>query len=195
MAELKKAELKKGELNPEAAQAAPVTPELQQEIEQFLYAEARLVDERRYRDWYALLADDLRYWMPLRFNRLARERDHELSGVDESAWFDETKASMDMRLKRLETGVAWAEEPPSRVRHLISNVSIKPQPDEKSDEFEVRSYFHVYRSRLERQVDQFVGERTDLLRRADNALGWEIAQRIIVLDQATLMSNNLSVFF
>lgn len=189
------AELKKGEPNREAAQAAPVTPELQQEIEQFLYAEARLVDERRYRDWYALLADDLRYWMPLRFNRLARERDHELSGVDESAWFDETKASMDMRLKRLETGVAWAEEPPSRVRHLISNVSIKPRPDEKSDEFEVRSYFHVYRSRLERQVDQFVGERTDLLRRADNALGWEIAQRIIVLDQATLMSNNLSVFF
>lgn len=189
----------RGEPNREAPPATRVTPELQQEIEQFLYAEARLLDERRYRDWYALLADDLRYWMPLRFNRLARERDHELSRADESAWFDETKGSIDMRLKRLETGMAWAEEPPSRVRHLISNVTITPQGDvkgdETGDEFEVRAYFHIYRSRLERQVNQFVGERTDLLRRADNALGWEIARRTIVLDQSTLMSNNLSLFF
>ncbi len=171
--------------------AVAVTPELQQQVEQFLFAEARLLDERRYRDWYALLAEDLRYVMPLRFNTLARERDHELSNDHESAWFDETRASIDVRLKRLETGMAWAEEPPSRVRHLISNVSI----EDAGEPLGVRSYFHVYRSRLERQVDQFTGERTDELRRADTALGWQLVSRRIVLDQSTLLSNNLSLFF
>ena len=179
------------ELEIRRAAAGGVTAELQHEVEQFLYAEARLLDERRYREWFALLADDLRYVMPLRYNRLARERDHELSGPDESAWFDETKASIDMRIKRLETGLAWAEEPPSRVRHLITNVSIEV----RDAELEVRSCFHVYRSRLERQVDQFTGERTDRLRRAHTPLGWQLASRRIVLDQATLLSNNLSVFF
>ena len=179
------------ELEIHLAAAAGVTAELQHEIEQFLYAEARLLDERRFREWYALLADDLRYVMPLRYNRLARERDREFSGPDESAWFDETKASIDMRIKRLETGLAWAEEPPSRVRHLVTNVSIEV----RDEELVVRSYFHVYRSRLERQVDQFTGERTDRLRRAKNPLGWELVSRRIALDQATLLSNNLSVFF
>ena len=177
--------------NLQAAAPLVVTPELQQEIEQFLYAEARMLDERRYRDWFALLADDLRYVMPLRFNRLARERDRELSAENESAWFDETRASIDVRIKRLETGMAWAEEPPSRVRHLITNVTIEAH----EEGLEVRSYFHVYRSRLERQVDQFTGERRDLLRRADTPLGWALARRRIVLDQATLLSNNLSMFF
>lgn len=176
---------------PGTRSAAAVTPELQLDVEQFLYAEARLLDQRRYRDWYALLADDLRYVMPLRFNTLARERDHELSSADESAWFDETRASIDVRLKRLETGMAWAEEPPSRVRHLITNVTI----DDPGEPLVVRSCFHVYRSRLERQVDQFTGERTDALRRADTALGWQLVSRRIVLDQSTLLSNNLSLFF
>src|SRR5260221_11363558 len=131
--------------------------------------------------------------MPLRCNRVAHERDLELSRADESALFDETKASIDLRLRRLETGMAWAEEPPSRTRHLISNVSIEPLGTDT--EFLVRSYFHTYRSRLERQVNQFVGERTDHLRRHDNPLGWQIVSRKIVLDQATVLSNNLSLFF
>ncbi|MEQ8857972.1 MAG: 3-phenylpropionate/cinnamic acid dioxygenase subunit beta [Pseudomonadales bacterium] len=179
------------EPTPRNPTAAAVTPELQHEIEQFLYAEARLLDERRYRDWYALLADDLHYVMPLRFNTLARERDHEFSDATQSAWFDETRASIDVRLKRLETGMAWAEEPPSRVRHLITNVTI----DDPGEPLTVRSCFHVYRSRLERQVDQFTGERTDVLRRAGTPLGWALVSRRIVLDQSTLLSNNLSLFF
>ena len=166
--------------------------ELQRELEQFLYLEAQILDERRYRDWYALLADDLVYKMPLRFNRLARERDHEYSRADESFLFDETKASIDMRIKRLESGMAWAEEPPSRTRHLVTNVRASAAGD---GEYDVRCYFHVYRSRLERQVDQFIGERRDRLRRVDSDAGWQIVSREILLDQTTVMSNNLSMFF
>jgi biphenyl 2,3-dioxygenase beta subunit len=53
----------------------------------------------------------------------------------------------------------------------------------------------LYRSRLERDVEIFVGARRDLLRRVDEGVGWQIARRTIVLDQATLLAKNLSVFF
>ena len=39
---------------------------LQHEVEQFLYHEARLLDERKFDDWLALLTDDIHYWMPIR---------------------------------------------------------------------------------------------------------------------------------
>jgi 3-phenylpropionate/cinnamic acid dioxygenase small subunit len=172
---------------------ALVSPELQQEVEQFLFAEAALLDRRAYRDWFNLLASDLRYRMPLRFNREKRERGHEYSQAGESCLFDETKASIDLRIKRLETGMAWAEEPPSRTRHMVTNVRIWPNAN--GNELSVSSYFHLYRSRLERQVDQFLGEREDVLRRADNPFGFVIAAREIRLDQSTVLANNLSVFF
>lgn len=175
------------------APAATVTPQLQWELEQFLYAEAALLDQRRFRDWYAHLSEELRYRMPLTFNRQARERDHEYSREGESFLFDETRKSIHVRLKRLETGMAWAEEPPSRTRHMISNVRV--EVTESADTFTVHSYFHLYRSRLERQVDHLIGGRTDVIRRASTPLGWEIVTRDITLDQSTVLSNNLSMFF
>jgi biphenyl 2,3-dioxygenase beta subunit len=66
---------------------------------------------------------------------------------------------------------------------------------EELNTFEVSSAFILYRNRLERQVDNFAGERRDVLRRADNGLGFKIAKRTILLDQSTLLSNNLSMFF
>ena len=170
-----------------------VAPALQQEIEQFLFAEAALLDARAWRAWFALLAPELRYRMPLRFNRLARQRDHEFSRDDESFLFDETKDSMDMRIRRLETGMAWAEEPPSRTRHMVTNVRIEAV--ESADELIVRSCFFLYRTRLERQVDQFVGERIDRLRPGAEPYRWQIVARDILLDQSTVLANNLSVFF
>ena len=178
---------------PQVAGLCVVAPALQQEIEQFLFAEAALLDARAWRAWFGLLADDLRYRMPLRFNRLARQRDHEYSRDDESFLFDETKDSMDMRIRRLETGMAWAEEPPSRTRHMVTNVRI--EAIDGTDALCVRSCFFVYRSRLERQVDQFVGERIDRLRPGDGPYRWRIVARDILLDQSTILANNLSMFF
>ena len=89
--------------------------------------------------------------------------------------------------------LGWAENPPSRTRHLVSNVLINEAAEPNS--FEVSSAFILYRNRLERQVDIFAGERRDVLRRADNGLGFKIAKRTILLDQSTLLSNNLSIFF
>lgn len=196
---------------------------LHHRVEQFYFLEAARLDARDYRGWFALLADDLTYRMPLRFNRTARERSHEFSRPGESFLFDEDKASIDRRIKRLETGMAWAEEPPSRTRHAISNVRVHPSglsanaddpiggnpsgtngglepagaadAQSSGDTVVVTSYFHVYRSRLERQVDQLVGERTDRLRIVTGETGFEVVERYAVLDQATVLANNLSMFF
>ena len=172
--------------------AEHVTPELQQQIEQFLYHESRVLDERRYEEWYGLLTDDIHYFMPTRYNRLKREADKEFSGPGDAAFFDEDKRSIAQRIRRLNTGMAWAEDPPSRTRHMVSNVVIRPRGN---GEYEVDCYFMVYRSRLEREVETFVGMRHDVIRRANNPAGFMVAGRTIILDQAVLMARNLSFFF
>jgi 3-phenylpropionate/cinnamic acid dioxygenase small subunit len=170
-----------------------VDVELQHEVEQFLYHEAALLAEREYRDWLDLFAEDIHYWMPTRYNRLRREMDKEFSAPDEMAFFDENFDSLSRRITRLETGMAWAEDPPSRVRHLFTNVRVVPT--EVANEFEAHCNFLLYRSRLEHDVEFFVGARSDLLRRVDRGVGWEIARRKVVLDQSTLNAKNLSMFF
>jgi 3-phenylpropionate/cinnamic acid dioxygenase small subunit len=176
----------------QASNRERVTPELQQEIEQFLYHESRVLDDRRFEEWYALLTDDIHYFMPTRYNRLKREADKEFSGPDDAAFFDEDKRSIAQRIRRLNTGMAWAEDPPSRTRHMVSNVVIRPRGN---GEYEVDCYFMLYRSRLEREVETFVGMRHDVIRRASNPAGFMVAARTIILDQAILMARNLSFFF
>ena len=168
-----------------------VTVELQCEIEQFLYLEAALIDDGEFHDWLALFADDIHYWMPTRYNRTRRERDREFSKPDELAFFDEDLASLKVRVKRLDTGMAWAEDPPSRTRHLVTNVRIQPRAIE--GEYDVSSNFLLYRTRLETDLNIFAGRREDVLRRT--ADGWRIARRKILLDQNVVLAKNLSVFF
>lgn len=170
-----------------------VDVELQHEIEQFLYHEANLLDEREFQDWLELFTDDIHYWMPTRYNRLRREMETEFSAPDECAFFDEDKDSLSRRITRLETGMAWAEDPPSRTRHLFTNVRVIPT--EAADEFEVHANYLLYRTRLEHDVEFFVGARRDVLRRVDHGVGWQIARRKVILDQATLNAKNLSMFF
>jgi 3-phenylpropionate/cinnamic acid dioxygenase small subunit len=170
-----------------------VDVELQHEIEQFVYHEAQLLDEREFHDWLELFADDIHYWMPTRYNRLRREMDTEFSGPDECAFFDEDKDSLSRRITRLDTGMAWAEDPPSRTRHLFTNIRVVPT--EAADEFEVHANYLLYRTRLEHDVEFFVGARSDVLRRVDDGVGWRIARRKVILDQSTLNAKNLSMFF
>jgi 3-phenylpropionate/cinnamic acid dioxygenase small subunit len=165
-----------------------VNGDLMREIEQFLYREARLLDERKHEEWLSLFTDDLRYWMPV---VSTQERGgQEVAGPNEIAYFDDNRQTLSLRVKRLSTGLAFAEEPPSRTRRFISNVEIR---SESEQEVVVLSNFIVYRTRLERDQDLFVGHREDLLRRVDG--GWKIASRKMVLDQNVLAAKNLSIFF
>jgi len=168
---------------------------LHHRIERFYYDEAALLDDRRYEEWLALFAEDIHYVMPLRTNRVRRERKLEYSAPQESAYFDEDHASLDMRVRKFASGTNWAEEPPSRTRHLIGNVRVDAGETGggEAGEIAVRSAFIIYRNRLERQTEVFAGERQDVLRAEGDS--FRIARRRILLDQATLLTSSLSFFF
>ena len=169
---------------------------LRQDIEDFLYHEAELLDERRYEEWLELFTEDTHYFMPMRRNVPRDELDREFTreGADVN-WFDEGKDTLGRRVKQILTGVHWAEEPPSRICHMVSNVQILdatpagPAPTEVA----VKSRFLIYRNRVETETDFLVGKREDVLRRVDGA--WRIARRKIVLDQSVLLAKNLTFFF
>jgi 3-phenylpropionate/cinnamic acid dioxygenase small subunit len=173
------------------------------DIERFLYREARLLDERRFHEWLELLTDDIRYWMGTRSNRYPRSSkaiaildpsryvEEDVTGDDELAILDETKDTLKARVARLDTGMAWAEDPPSRTRHFISNVDV--EPGDSAAEFKVHANFIVYRSRAETEEDFYVGARQDLLRRVGG--DWKIARRRLILDQNVLTAKNVSIFF
>ena len=169
---------------------------LKQEIEEFLYYEADLLDERRYEDWLALVAEDMRYWMPMRRNVKVDdiEREFTREGLDIS-WFDEGKETLTRRVRQIQTGIHWAEEPVSRISHMVSNVRLLEASPSWVDPVEVtvRCRFLIYRNRVETETDILVGKREDLLRRVDGQ--WQIARRKIVLDQSVLLTKNLTFFF
>ncbi len=169
---------------------------LQRDIEDFLYHEAELLDERRYEDWLALVADDVRYWMPMRRNVKVGEQQREFTRADRDInWFDEGKETLDRRVKQIMTGIHWAEEPVSRISHMITNVQlieVRPSFDEPG-EVATKCRFLIYRNRVETETDILVGKREDLLRRVGN--GWQLARRKIILDQNVLLTKNLTFFF
>ena len=164
---------------------------LRHEVQDFLYREAELLDERRYEEWLNLFTDDARYFMPMRRNVPHDERERELTreGLDVN-WFDEGKDTLRRRVQQLLTGVHWAEEPPSRICHIVSNVQVQPT---SVSELTVKSRFLIYRNRVETETDVLVGKREDVLRR-DNG-SFKIARRTILLDQSVLLAKNLTFFF
>lgn len=172
------------------AKGAPVDAATHFEIARFYAMEARLLDEERYRDWFALLTDDVSYWVPLRENRFRRDKRPEIEPSN-VALFDDTKATLDMRLGRLESGMAWAEDPPTRHVYAITNVEAFHR--ETPDEYEAHSVFTLYRNRSERDESSLMGRRRDILRRTSEGL--RIAGRMVLLQQALLLTKNLSVFF
>jgi 3-phenylpropionate/cinnamic acid dioxygenase small subunit len=93
---------------------------------QFYIREAWLLDERRYKEWLDLFTDDVLYFMPRRKNVPRRELHRELTPLGDLAILEEDKRNLEMRVARLDTGMAWAEDPPSRTRHLIGNLEAAP---------------------------------------------------------------------
>lgn len=166
------------------------------EVTDFLCREADLLDERRYEEWLGLLADDYQYSVPLRMNVRygdVAEREQTRAGT-EICWFDEGKATTELRVAQLATGQHWAEEPVSRVTHLVTNVRLESSAPLESapPEVEVSCRFLVYRNRVADESDFLVGRRRDRLRRAGD--GWQVCRRQLLLDQSVLLAKNLSVF-
>ncbi|MGV7961130.1 3-phenylpropionate/cinnamic acid dioxygenase subunit beta [Photorhabdus tasmaniensis] len=169
-----------------------VSLELHYEISQFLYYEIALLDDWKFRDWLELLSEDLSYTMRTIVN--AQTRDRRKSIQPPTTWlFNDNKFQLERRIARLETGMAWAEEPPSRTRHLLTNLVITET--DLPDQFHVQSNYLLYRSQKEKDEAFYVGKRLDCVRRNLNTGSWLVCRREITLDQAVLTFHNLSVLF
>ena len=131
------------------------------EVLDFLYDEAELLDAGRFTEWLELMADDLVYRMPARLNRSRKAK----TDTTETEIFSDNIASLRLRVQRLGTDMAWAENPPSRTRHHVTNVRVRATAD--ADELEVSSYILVFRDRpAPAPSSSYSGERRDLLARA-----------------------------
>lgn len=171
---------------------------LQHEVERFLYAEAEALDRRRYEEWLDMLSDDLTYHMPIRRNVQYGQHDarEDTKAGQDINWFDEDKWTLGKRVAQLRTRVHWAEEPMSRVTHMVTNVLIEAarQGTDGTREVDLSCRFLVYQNRVEYETNFFVGKRYDTLRCSPEGK-WQVSARRIILDQSVLLAKNLTVFF
>tara|TARA_R110000850_G_scaffold83702_2_gene179632 strand:+ start:531 stop:1094 length:564 start_codon:yes stop_codon:yes gene_type:complete len=170
---------------------------LQKEVEQFFYHEAELIDTRQFKEWLELMHEDISYFMPMRKNvkfgqHAALENTRR---GEEISWFDEDKWTLGKRVEQILTGVHYAEEPLSRVSHLVTNIQLtEVKPNLRSPtEVSTSCRFMVYLNRVEYETYTFVGKRYDRLVRDGDK--WSVISREIILDQNVLLAKNLTTFF
>lgn len=173
-----------------AGSGLPVGPTELGAVQAALLREARLLDTGQFRSWFEWLADDLLYWVPVRENRLQRDRRPELfPGC--ASFFDDDKSDIDLRLKRLESGMAWTEDPATRAVMQVTNIEAFETADPNL--VEVHSCFALYRHRAEHDDSLLIGRRKDLLLRTGQ--DFRLFGRLALLSQAVLMAKNISTFF
>lgn len=165
----------------------PFSDERHLTAHQFLVDESYLLDAQAYENWLELFTDDVHYIMPVRVTTALG------AGFDTSpgmAHFDENKYSLSRRVARFLTEHAWTEDPPSRLRHFITNV--RTFATEKPDHLIVDSAELLFRSRGDVNEATLVScGREDLLR---FECGWKIARRTISIDESVIRMQNLAIF-
>jgi 3-phenylpropionate/cinnamic acid dioxygenase small subunit len=133
-------------------QGSPLSREA---FELFLIHEAKLLDDRRFRDWMELFAEDGAYWVPAAFNQE--------SPFNHASLFYDDRALMKTRIDRLEHPRIHIQTPPSRTAHIIGNVLVD-RIDEAKNEVEISSNMMMIEYREDNQR-VFAGRQIHQLRR------------------------------
>jgi p-cumate 2,3-dioxygenase beta subunit len=154
-----------------AAQLGPAIT--REQIEDFLYAEAALLDEWRLQEWLELLTEDVTYSVPATDVPEGDAKNTLFLVADDAI-------RVHSRVKQLLGKSAWAENPRSRTRRLISNVRIR---ETNGETIRVTANFIVYRMRMD-QVDTYVGRYEYTLMQRDGQL--KIRERKAILDLEAL---------
>ncbi|MGI8692514.1 MAG: 3-phenylpropionate/cinnamic acid dioxygenase subunit beta [Geodermatophilaceae bacterium] len=164
--------------------------ERHQRAHRWLVDETYLLDAQAYEQWLELLTDDIHYIMPVRVTTALG------SGFDTSpgmAHFDEDKYSLSRRVARFLTEHAWTEDPPSRLRHHLSNVRTFATDDE--NHLVVESATLLFRNRGDVRESALISAgREDLLRRGGPGTDWLLARRTIMVDESVMRMQNLAIF-
>jgi len=151
-------------------------------VVEFLYKEARLADEARYADWLALWTDDGVYWVPATTDPGA-DPDKHLSHIYDN------RGRIETRIKLLQTGHRYSQEPASLMRRLISNIEVAAADD---GELVAESNFALAELAIQakREMHWWVGRTTHRLRRVDGEL--KMCRKTVVLVNAAEPLPNLS---
>ncbi|GAA2357719.1 aromatic-ring-hydroxylating dioxygenase subunit beta [Dactylosporangium salmoneum] len=160
------------------------------EATDFLLLEAELLDDLREREWLeTMVSKDVVYQLPI---RETVERARGRGFIEGTFHLNENYGSLSSKVARNETKYAWAEDPPSRLRHFVTNVRVRRHGD--ADKLAVRSNVLIYRTRQDHTVPQILaGERHDVLRREEDGL--RLLERVVYLDLTVIGTHNLSLFF
>lgn len=185
-----------------SAGSLEIEPREQRELERFYFHEARLLDNREYRQWLGLLSADIRYVMPSRVNVQVDNRsrgqeamisvDRELERQDSMGCphREENFLLLQLRAERAYKINSWSESPPARTRRIVGNVELIARD---GDARAVLSNFHLYYARPGSENVIYSGQRRDTLR--STAEGLRLAQREVVLDYADIQLPTLGLLF
>lgn len=170
--------------------------ELYHEITQFLYQESDYLDERDYDSWLTMLHPDVRYFIPLVRNVPRKSTEEYTREQQDNAWMDEGFLTIEKRIKQFKTNIHWAEEPPSRVAHLVTNTRILSTEGEVGSRvLETKSRVLVYQNRIDDEENLFVAKRMDrLIEVPESQHGWQLLHRTVHLNQSVLLAKALTVF-
>jgi len=183
-------------------QSLETSPQEQRALERFYFHEARLLDNRQYQQWLALLSEDLSYIMPSRVNAAVDNRargseamlsvENELEGADSlgTPLREENIFHLALRVERAYKINAWSENPPARTRRIVGNIELMGRA---GAELSVLSNFHLFYARPGSRDFLYSGQRRDRLRRAGD--GFRICRREIVLDYADIDKPTLGLLF
>jgi 3-phenylpropionate/cinnamic acid dioxygenase small subunit len=141
--------------------------DLLREIEQFIYREARLADEHAYDAWEELWTDDAVYWVP--FGADDADPKSQMSVIYDN------RSRIATRMRQFQTGKRHAQNPPSRLRRVVSNVELL---GEDNVDVLAGANFAVYESR-ERGMTVWAGRSEYRLRRTGGT--WRMAAKKVVL--------------
>jgi 3-phenylpropionate/cinnamic acid dioxygenase small subunit len=163
-------------------------PAVRQEVEEFLYREAWLLDNYRLREWFELLTDDVRYWIPT----IETVRGSPARYRDDVPYYhlvDWDKTIIDLRLRQIETDLNHCEIPASVVQRIVSNVFV----ERANGNDEIKAYSNVQATLVRHGVFEtvFKGRRADRLRRMEG--DWKIADRKVEI-LLSYLPRTLSIF-
>jgi 3-phenylpropionate/cinnamic acid dioxygenase small subunit len=113
----------------------------------FVYLEARLIDEKRFAEWYELFTDDGLYWMPLTRNQP--------DGRLHASLFHEDKLLLKLRIERLKNPNSFSQSQPSWCQHVLQAPCVESR-DPAANRYVLRTPFVYVESQRDRQ-DPYAG--------------------------------------
>jgi len=177
-------------------------PKKQRALERFYFHEARLLDNRQYQQWLAMIDPEIKYIMPSRTNLLVNNRERgsedmisverELEGADSMGCpiREESYVHLMVRVERAFKVNSWSENPPARTRRIVGNIELMGR---EGDKWSVLSNFHLFYARPGGDNFMYSGQRRDSLMKSEE--GFRIARREVVMDYANIDLPTLGLLF